>query len=88
MRSADEKDLAQYSLSTSSGILSWEDLLLSGQTFPSIQDATRTEEISMSFRERVLLGIIASGLALSMFAPSCDPKPVMPDGYVEQERSQ
>jgi hypothetical protein len=29
----------------------------------------------MSFRERVLLGIIASGLTLAMFAPSCDPKP-------------
>lgn len=39
----------------------------------------------MTFRERVLLGIIASGLAISMFAPSCDPKPVMPDGYSIQE---
>jgi hypothetical protein len=30
----------------------------------------------MSFRERILMGIIASGLTLAMFAPSCDPKPV------------
>lgn len=30
----------------------------------------------MTFRERVFLGVIASCLTLSMFAPSCDPKPV------------
>lgn len=29
----------------------------------------------MTFRERVLLGIIGSCLTLAMFAPSCDPKP-------------
>lgn len=39
----------------------------------------------MTFRERVLVGIIASCIALSLFAPSCDPEPVMPDGYVENE---
>ena len=39
----------------------------------------------LSFRERILAGIIASGLAIAMFAPSCDPKPKMPSGYVVQE---
>lgn len=29
----------------------------------------------MTFRDRVIIGIIASGLALALFAPSCDPKP-------------
>ena len=28
----------------------------------------------MTFRERVLIGIIASMLVLSVFAPSCDPQ--------------
>ena len=39
----------------------------------------------LTFRERVLLGIIASLLTLSVFAPSCDPKVKVPDGYVEKE---
>ena len=29
----------------------------------------------MTFRARVLLGIIGSCIAVSVFAPSCDPKP-------------
>jgi hypothetical protein len=33
-------------------------------------------EQAVTFRERVLLGIIASCLALAMFAPTCDPVPV------------
>ena len=39
----------------------------------------------MSLRDRVLLGIIASGLTLSLFAPSFDPEIRVPDGYVENE---
>ncbi len=30
----------------------------------------------MTFRERVLVGIIASGLAVSILAPSCEPERV------------
>ena len=39
----------------------------------------------MTMRERVIAGILASGLALALFAPSCDPRPKMPDSYVERE---
>lgn len=28
----------------------------------------------LSFRDRIALGIIASGLTLAMFAPKCDPE--------------
>ena len=30
----------------------------------------------MTFKERIVLGVLASGLALALFAPSCDPKPI------------
>ena len=40
----------------------------------------------LSFRERVLLGIIASLLTLSVFAPTCDPEVQVPNGYVERQK--
>ena len=42
----------------------------------------------LTLRERVLFGIMATGITLSVFAPSCDPQPRSSTVTVEERGEQ